>query len=188
METVPSESVQLVSVPQRASLARERVRLSTHLTWLFDVKTRLSHRGNKLRLVFVDLHISEYVVYETGESRGCLGTDDADASDKGAVHGTLDEAEDMLHAASGLGLLAVILLLPVCQRMVTMPFLADDGYHATLPDHIVLGFIAGIKIQRLSVVLFLNERIYDSGVGTLASVVTYSSMSLVFLSALAWSL
>ena len=74
MEAVPSESVQLVSVPQRASLARERVRLSTHLTWLFDVKTQLPHRGNKLRLVFVDLHISEYVVYETGESRGCLGT------------------------------------------------------------------------------------------------------------------
>ena len=81
MEAVPSESVQLVSVPQRASLARESVRLSTHLTWLFDVRTRLSHRGNKLRLVFVDLHISEYVVYETGESRGSLGTDDADASD-----------------------------------------------------------------------------------------------------------
>ena len=96
MEAVPSESVQLVSVPQRASLARERVRLSTHLTILFDVKTRLSHRGEKLRLVFVDLHISEYVVYETGESRGCLGTDDADASDKVAVHGTLDEAEDCL--------------------------------------------------------------------------------------------
>ena len=130
MEAVPSESVQLVSVPQRASLARESVRLSTHLTWLFDVKTQLPHRGNKLRLVFVDLHISEYVVYETGESRGSLGADDADASDEGIVHGTLDEAEDMLHAASGLGLLAVILLLPVCQRMVTMPFLADDGYHA----------------------------------------------------------
>ena len=117
-----------------------------------------------MRLVFVDLHISENVVYKTGESRGSLGTDDADASDKGVVHGTLDEAEDMLHAASNLGLLAVILLLPVCQRMVTMPFLADDGYHATLPDHIVLGFIAGIEIQRLSVVLFLNERFYDIGV------------------------
>ena len=110
------------------------------------------------------MHISEYVVYETGESRGSLGTDDADASDEGAVHGTLDEAEDMLHAASNLGLLAVILLLLVCQRMVTMPFLADDGYHATLPDHIVLGFIAGIEIQRLSVVFFLNERLYDIGV------------------------
>ena len=117
-----------------------------------------------MRLVFVDLHISEYVVYETGESRGGLGTDNADASDEGAVHGTLDEAEDMLHAASGLGLLPVILLLLICQRMVTMPFLADDGYHATLPDHIVLGFIAGIEIQRLSVVLFLNERLYDIGV------------------------
>jgi len=34
------------------------------------------------------LHISEYVVHETGESRGSLGTDDADASDEGAVHGT----------------------------------------------------------------------------------------------------
>ena len=51
MEAIPSESVQLVSVPQRASWARGRVRLSTHLTWLFDVKTRLSHRGNKLGLV-----------------------------------------------------------------------------------------------------------------------------------------
>ena len=30
MEAVPSESVQLVSEPQRASLARESVRLSTH--------------------------------------------------------------------------------------------------------------------------------------------------------------
>ena len=117
-----------------------------------------------MRLVFVDLHISKYVVHETGESRGSLGTDDADASDEGAVHGTLDEAEDMLHAASDLGLLAVILLLLVCQRMVAMAFLADDGYHAPLPDHIVLGFISGIEIQRLSVVLFLNERIYDIGV------------------------
>ena len=74
MEAIPSESFQFVSVPQRASLARESVRLSTHLTWLFDVKTQLPHRGEKLRLVFVDLHISEYVVYETGESRGSLGT------------------------------------------------------------------------------------------------------------------
>ena len=68
------------------------------------------------------MHISEYVVYETGESRGSLGTDDADASDEGAVHGTIDEAEDMLHAASNLGLPAVTLLLVVCQRMVAMPF------------------------------------------------------------------
>ena len=115
-------------------------------------------------MVFVDLHISEYVVYETGESRGSLGTDDTNASYEEAVHSTLDEAEDMLHAASNLGFLAVILLLLVCQRMVTIPFLADDGYHATLHDHIVLGFIANIEIQRLSVVLFLNERTYDIGV------------------------
>ena len=76
MEAVPSESVQLVSVPQRASLARERVRLSTHLTWLFDVKTRLSHRGEKLRLVFVDLHISEF----SSRVLRCLGASTKEAS------------------------------------------------------------------------------------------------------------
>jgi len=70
----------------------------------------------------------------------------------------------VLHAASGPGLLTVVLLLLVCQRMVAMAFLTDDRSHTTLPDHIVLGFIAGIEIQRLSVVLFLNERLYDIGV------------------------
>jgi len=96
------------------------------------------------------LHISEYVVYETGESRGSLGTDDADTADERAVHGALDEAEDVLHTASGLGLLAVALLLLVCQRMVTMAFLTDDRSHSALPDHIVLRLVACIKIQLLA--------------------------------------
>lgn len=82
MEAVPSESIQLAKAPQRASPARESVRLSTHLTCFFDDRTQLSHRGDKLRLVFVDLRISKYVVYETGESRGSLGPNDADATYK----------------------------------------------------------------------------------------------------------
>ena len=45
--------------------------------------------------------------------------------------------------------------------MVTMAFLADDRYHAILPDHVVLGFIAGIEMQRLTIVPILNERFYD---------------------------
>ncbi len=46
------------------------------------------------------MHISEYVVYMTGESRGSLSTSVADVSDEGAVYGSLYEGEDMLHAAS----------------------------------------------------------------------------------------
>ena len=80
MEAIPSESVQLVSVPQRASLARGSVRLSTHLTWLFDVKTRLSHRGNKLRLVFVDLQsfftrMSDNVIPSSPHAWAGIGND-----------------------------------------------------------------------------------------------------------------
>ena len=82
MEGVPSESIQLAEASQRASPARESVRLSTHLTWFFDDRTQLPHRADKLRLVFVDLRISKYVVYETGESRGSLGPNDADAAYK----------------------------------------------------------------------------------------------------------
>ena len=82
VEAVPSESIQIVLTPQRAFPARESVRLSTHLTCFIDVKTQLSHRGDKQRLIFVDLYISEYIVYETGESRGSLGPNDADATYK----------------------------------------------------------------------------------------------------------
>lgn len=53
----------------------------------FDVKAQLSHRGDKLRLELVYLHISEYVINETGDSRGGLGTYNADAADKRSIHG-----------------------------------------------------------------------------------------------------
>ena len=77
------------------------------------------------------------------------------------VHRTLNEAEDVLNATSVLGLDAVVLLLFVGQRVVAMPFLADDGIHSFLPDNVVLGFIAGIKKEVLSFILLLYERIDD---------------------------
>ena len=110
------------------------------------------------------MHIPEYVVYQTGEGSCSLGTGDSDASDKRAVHGSLYETEDVLHAAPDLGLLAVVLPLLVCQGMVTTALLADDRYHAALPDLILLRLVAGIEIQGLVPVFLLDEGLDDVGV------------------------
>lgn len=77
-----------------------------------------------------DLYISEYVIDEVGQSIGCLGSHHSDAADKRAVHRSLNEAEDVLNAASVLELDTVVLLLLVRQRIVTMSFLANDGIHS----------------------------------------------------------
>ena len=112
-------------------------------------------------LVFVNLYISEYVVHETGKSRCCLGTDNANTSDEGAVHRPLNEAKDMFNTTSGLGFQSIVLLLLVCQGMITVAFFSDDWNHAALSDHIILADIAGIKTQLLSFVFFFYERFYD---------------------------
>ena len=108
-----------------------------------------------------DLYISEYVIDEVGQSIGCFGSHHSDAADKRTVHRTLNEAEDVLNAASDLGFDAVVLLLFVDQRLVAMTFLADDGIHSFLPDNVVLGFIAGIKKEVLSFNLLLYKRLDD---------------------------
>lgn len=105
-----------------------------------------------------DLYISEYVIDEVSQSIGCFSPHHSDAADKRAVHGSLNEAEDVLNAASVLGLDAVVLLLLVSQRIVTMSLLADDGIHSFLPDDLTLGFIACIKEQVLPFVLLFDER------------------------------
>jgi len=146
VEAVPSESVQLDSAPQRASQTHDSVRLSSHLIWFIDVKTQLPLRGNKLRLVFIDLYIFEFVVYETDESRYSLGTDDYDAADKRTVHETLDETEDVLHTTSCLGLWVVVQLLIVGKKMISIVFLTDNRNHTTFLDYIVLWPITCIRV------------------------------------------
>jgi len=104
-----------------------------------------------LRLVFVDLYISEYVVHKTGESRCGLGPDKSDGSYERAFHGSLDKSKDVLHAAFDLGLLAVALLLLLSKRMIAVAFLADDRYHSVLDDQIILRLISSVEILRLVV-------------------------------------
>ena len=108
-----------------------------------------------------DLYISEYVIDEVGQSVGSLGSHYSDAADKRAVHRPLYEAEDVLNAASALGLDAVVLLLLVSQRIVTMSLLTNDGIHSILPDDVILGFIASIKEQVLPFILLFQERLDD---------------------------
>ena len=108
-----------------------------------------------------DLYISEYVIDEVGQSIGRFGSHHSDAADKRAAHRSLYEAEDVLNAASVLGLDAVVPLLLVSQGAVAMPFLTNDGIHAFLPDDVVLGFIAGIKEQVLPFILLFDERFDD---------------------------
>ena len=62
-------------------------------------------------MVNADLCISEYVIDKVGQSIGCFGSHHSDAENKRAVHRTLDKSEDVLDAASVLGLDTVVLLL-----------------------------------------------------------------------------
>ena len=122
---------------------------------------QLSLAGDKLWMKVNDLYISEYVIDEVGQSIGSFSPQHSDAADKRAVHRSLNEAEDVLNAASVLGLDAVVPLLLVSQRIVTMSLLANDGIHSFLPDDVLLGFIACIKEQVLPFILLFDERFYD---------------------------
>ena len=110
------------------------------LIWhtVFDVRTQLSLAGDKLWLININLYISEYVIDEVGQSIGCFSSHHSDAADKRSVHGALNEAEDVLNAASILGLDAIVLLLLVSQRIVTMSFLTNDRIHPTSSYDIIL--------------------------------------------------
>ena len=77
------------------------------------------------------LYISEYVIDEVGQSIGRFCSHHSDAAYKRSVHRSLNEAEDVLNAASVLGLDSVVLLLLVCQRIATMPILTNDRIHHT---------------------------------------------------------
>lgn len=66
----------------------------------FDIKTQLSLAREKLWLIFVDLVISKDVVNKTGERKTRFCSGNTNCSDKGAMHGSFNEAEDVFHAAS----------------------------------------------------------------------------------------
>ena len=68
----------------------------------FDIKTQLSFAREKLWLIFVDLAISKDVVNKTGERKTRFCSDNTNCSDKGTMHGSFNEAEDVFHAASTL--------------------------------------------------------------------------------------
>ena len=70
---------------------------------IWHVWTQLSFAGDKLRLVYVDLYISEYVIDEVGQSIGCFGSYHSDAANKWAVHGSLYESEDVSSGNQPLG-------------------------------------------------------------------------------------
>ncbi len=108
-----------------------------------------------------NLYISEYVIEEVSLSVCSLGTHHSDAADKRTFHCSLYEAEDVLNAASVLGLDAVVLLLIVSQRIVTMSLLANDGFHSFLSDDVTLGLIASIKEQVMPFVLLFDVRFDD---------------------------
>ena len=84
-------------------------------------------------MVVDNLYISEYVIDKIGQGVCCFCPHHSDAADKRAVHRFLNESEDVLNAASILGLDAVALFLLVGQRIVAMPFLTDDWIHSFLP-------------------------------------------------------
>ena len=99
---MPSDIISVVLAQNQSRPVCHNVRLSTHFACSFDVKTQLSHRGDKLRLKLVYLHISEYVINEARDSRGSLGTYNTDAADKRTIHGHFYKAKYMLHTTSGL--------------------------------------------------------------------------------------
>ena len=99
---MPSDIISVALAQNQSRPVYHNVRLSTHFVCSFDVKAQLSHRGDKLRLELVYLHISEYVIDETGDSRGSLGTYNADAADKRSIHGHFYKAKYMFHTTSGL--------------------------------------------------------------------------------------
>lgn len=70
----------------------------------------------------------------------------------------------MFHSASRFGLDTVVLLLFICQRMITMPLFTNYGVHATFSYNIFLCLIASVQIQVLSFVRILNERIDNLGI------------------------
>lgn len=83
--------------------------------------------------------------------------DYSDRPDKQTVHAPLHEAEDMLHTAADFGLLPVVGLLNLCQRMVSVSFLAYDGSHSVFPYLVLLAGISGIKIQGFPLVLLREQ-------------------------------
>ena len=115
-------------------------------------------------MVVNDLYISEYVIDEFGQGVGCFSSHHSDTADKRAIHRSLNEPEYVLNTASVPALDAVALFLLVGQRVVSMPFLTDDGIHSILPYDVILGFIACIKKEVLSFVILFDERLYDIGV------------------------
>lgn len=99
---MPSETISVALTLSLSHSAYNTIRLSTHFTYFFDVKTQLSHRGDKLRLELINLRISEYVVDKAGDSRSSLGTHNTDTADERSVHGHFYKAEYMLYTTSSL--------------------------------------------------------------------------------------
>ena len=103
-------------------------------------------------MIVNDLYISEYVIDEVGQCVGCFCSHHSDAADKRTIHRSLNESEDVLNAASVLGLDAVALFLLVGQRIVAMPFLTDDWIHSFLPYDGIIDY----KRKRQTIYIFMN--------------------------------
>lgn len=98
-----------------------------------------------------NLYISEYVISEVGQSVGSLGSHHPDATDKRTVHHSLYKAEDVLNAASVLGLDAVVLLLLVNQRVVAKHHTANElNYRMSLLSFLFVFIILLIPLSKSS--------------------------------------
>ena len=103
MEAVPPDSIfrkQSLIWGLRLSIVFVYPLIDMLFLTIWHVWTQLSLAGDKLRLVMVNLYISEYVIDEVCQSVGCFGSHHSDAANKWAVHCSLYESEDVLNAAS----------------------------------------------------------------------------------------
>lgn len=72
------------------------------------IRAQLFHARDKLWMVVDNLYISEYVIDKIGQGVCCFCPHHSDAANNRAAHRSLNESEDVLNAASVLGLDAVV--------------------------------------------------------------------------------
>ena len=101
-------------------------------------------------MVSVNLRQACDIVCQVGHRHTGFGSYHADAPEHQSAHGTLDEAEHMLHTAAHLRFLSVGGFLSFRQRMVAIPFLTNYRIHAFFDETIVSSDISCIKIYILS--------------------------------------
>ena len=113
---------------------------------VFDVSAQLSLEGDKLRLVFVDLYISEHVVDKASKCERGFGPDYPNASDERPMHCSFNETKDVFNAASDFRFGSVVRLLLVCQRFVSITLLTDNRLHSGFCNDILPLYISRIKV------------------------------------------